>query len=80
MIPPGPTGGTAMACSPRRPAVSRSTKGTPASRGPWSGGAWYNTETGTAWAYTLTGSADLTEGQSDEVFYPDEELLFLEAF
>ncbi|MEO1313775.1 MAG: serine hydrolase domain-containing protein [Pseudomonadota bacterium] len=46
----------------------------------FTGGAWYNTASGTAWAYTLTGSADLTEGQSDEVFYPDEELLFLEAF
>ncbi|MGR3492131.1 MAG: serine hydrolase domain-containing protein [Shimia sp.] len=46
----------------------------------FTGGAWFNKRTETAWAYVLTGSADETEGEDDEVFYPPEELAILQAF
>ncbi|MEL6680984.1 MAG: serine hydrolase domain-containing protein, partial [Pseudomonadota bacterium] len=46
----------------------------------FTGGAWVNLDTGTAWAYALTGSADLTEDSDQEVFYPEPELAILEHF
>ena len=46
----------------------------------FTGGAWANVETGAAYAYGLTGSADLTEGQEDESYFAEEELVFLRGF
>ncbi|MGR3468590.1 MAG: serine hydrolase domain-containing protein [Shimia sp.] len=46
----------------------------------FTGGAWFNRRTETAWAYVLTGSADETEGEDDEVFYPPDELRILQGF
>jgi CubicO group peptidase (beta-lactamase class C family) len=39
----------------------------------FSGGAWFDHGTGTAWAYFLNGMPDLTEGRDEEAFFdPDE--------
>ena len=46
----------------------------------FTGGAWANPGTGAAYAYGLTGSADLTEGQDGESFFPEEELAILRGF
>lgn len=39
----------------------------------FTGGAWANTARGTAWAYFLNGTPDLTEGQDGEAFYGGDE-------
>ena len=46
----------------------------------FTGGAWFNLQTRTAWAYGLIGAADQTEDLEDEVFFPPEELQFMQAF
>ncbi len=46
----------------------------------FSGGAWFDRESGTTWAHFLTGMPDLTEGQDEEAFYAEEELFILRQF
>jgi len=46
----------------------------------FTGGAWFNVETQTAWAYALVGAPDQTEGLEDEVFFPSDELQIMQAF
>ncbi|MFQ6547228.1 serine hydrolase domain-containing protein [Aestuariibius sp. 2305UL40-4] len=46
----------------------------------FSGGAWFDQGSGTAWAYFLLGMPDLTEGQDEEAFYAEDELFILRQF
>ncbi|MEM0946633.1 MAG: serine hydrolase domain-containing protein [Pseudomonadota bacterium] len=46
----------------------------------FTGGVWCDRDTGTGWAYALTGSADATEGQDEETFFGSAELTIFEAF
>ena len=46
----------------------------------FTGGAWYNLTTRTAWAYYLTGAPDQTAGLETEVFYDADELPIMQAF
>lgn len=46
----------------------------------FTGGAWYNLATRTAWAYYLTGAPDQTAGLETEVFYDADELPIMQAF
>jgi hypothetical protein len=43
----------------------------------FTGGAWHNEATGVSFGLFLTGSADLTEGLENEVFYARPELEIL---
>ncbi len=45
----------------------------------FSGGIWCDMETGTGWAYALTGAADETEGQDEEAFFNSAELAIFQA-
>ena len=45
----------------------------------FTGGIWCDIETGTGWAYALTGAADETEGQDEEAFFSDAELSIFQA-
>lgn len=45
----------------------------------FTGGAWYNLATETAWAYYLTGAPDQTAGLETEVFYDADELPIMQA-
>lgn len=44
----------------------------------FTGGAWFDHGTGAAWAYVLNGAPDLTEGQDQEAFYAEDELVVME--
>ncbi|ABD55966.1 serine hydrolase domain-containing protein [Jannaschia sp. CCS1] len=46
----------------------------------FSGGAWWNPQTGVAHAYALTGAADETLANGDEPFFPETELHLLRLF
>ncbi len=45
----------------------------------FTGGVWHNESTGTSLAIALTGSADLTDGLDDEVFFAPAELSLMQA-
>ncbi|SDJ99534.1 serine hydrolase domain-containing protein [Aliiruegeria lutimaris] len=45
----------------------------------FTGGVWFNEDTGVSAGLFLTGSADLTDGLEDEVFYGPEELSLLQV-
>ncbi|PRY24194.1 CubicO group peptidase (beta-lactamase class C family) [Aliiruegeria haliotis] len=45
----------------------------------FTGGVWFNESTGRALAIALTGSADLTDGCDDEVFYAAPELALMKS-
>jgi hypothetical protein len=44
----------------------------------FTGGVWYNVDTGMSHAYFLTGSRDETEGLDSEVFYGPDELSIMQ--